>query len=250
MKKLIAFDLDGTLAESKQAVDPEMAALLSRLTRVAQVAVMSGGDWPQFERQFVGNLPADTDMTSLWLLPTSGTKLYRYDTEWQQIYTDNFSVEERTQIVDALDKAVVEAGLSKDRSWGEKIEDRGSQITFSGLGQEAPLEAKQAWDPDFAKRKLLQKIMTPQLLSFAVRIGGSTSIDITRAGVDKAYGIKRLADISGIPTGAMIFMGDAVYPGGNDYAVKEAGIDTIAVGNIGETKRAVEAVIFCLGSAA
>ena len=246
MKTLIAFDLDGTLAESKQSIDDEMAGLLSRLTHAVQVAVMSGGDWPQFEQQLVGKLPADADVAKLFLLPTSGTKLYRHDKGWQRVFADIFDDGERRQIVDALDQAVKEAGFAGDRSWGEKIEDRGSQITFSGLGQEAPLDAKHGWDPDFAKRKLLQTILTPILPEFAVRVGGSTSIDITRKGIDKAYGMKRLSGIADVPAAAMIFIGDAVYPGGNDYPVKEAGIDTIAVGSIAETKRAIEAILFCL----
>jgi phosphomannomutase len=246
MKSLIAFDLDGTLAESKQAIDEEMGALLVGLAGVAQVAIMSGGDWPQFEQQLVGKLPAEAKLGNLWLLPTSGTKLYRYESGWQRIYADLFSGEQRQRIIDALNKAVEQAGLSGDRTWGDRIEDRGSQITFSGLGQQAPLDAKQAWDPDFAKRKRIQQILTPVLADFEVRIGGSTSIDITRKGVDKARGIKRLAEVSGVPVADMLFMGDAVYPGGNDYPVQQAGIDTIAVHTIGETKRAIDAVILCL----
>lgn len=248
MKTLIAFDLDGTLAESKQSIDGEMAALLSRLTWVARVGVMSGGDWPQFERQLVGKLPADANVANLFLLPTSGTKLYRYDKGWQRVFADLFDDDERKQILDALDKAVVQAGLSGDRSWGAKIEDRGSQITFSGLGQDAPLQAKREWDPDFTKRKRLQEILTPALPTFEIRTGGSTSVDITRKGVDKSTGMKRLSDIANIAPDAMIFMGDAIYPGGNDYPVKEAGIDSIAVGSVDETKRCIEAIIYCLGS--
>ncbi len=177
MKRLIAFDLDGTLTESKQSIDPEMGALLARLTGVAQVAVISGGDWPQFERQFIGELPADADMARLLLLPTSGTKLYRYEKGWQCVFADLFTAEERKQVREALDIAVADAGLSNDRSWGEKIEDRGSQITFSGLGQNAPLEAKHGWDPDFAKRKRLQAILTPRLPGF---FGQRRRIDFNR----------------------------------------------------------------------
>jgi len=247
MKQLVAFDLDGTLAESKQAIDAEMGAILSQLSRTVMVAVISGGDWPQFEQQLIGNLPADADVSRMLMLPASGTKFYRHDgASWQKIYADIFTDEERAKIIKALDEAVETAGFSGDRSWGEKIEDRGSQITFSGLGQEAPLQAKHDWDPDFKKRKKLQSLLTPVLTGFAVRVGGSTSIDITREGVDKAFAMKRVSEISGIETRDMIFMGDAVYPGGNDYPVREAGIDTIAVGSIEATKRAVEAVLYCL----
>lgn len=49
MKKLIVFDLDGTLAESKSPLDAEMAKLLGALLGVVKVAVISGGNWPQFE---------------------------------------------------------------------------------------------------------------------------------------------------------------------------------------------------------
>ena len=247
MKRLIAFDLDGTLAESKQSIDAEMAGLLVRLSNCAIVAVISGGDWPQFSRQLVGNLPDDLDLASWFLLPTSGTKLYRYQGSWQRVYADLFTDDEHRLILAAFDAALAEAGLADERIWGERIEDRGSQITFSGLGQQAPLGAKEAWDPDFAKRKRLQAMLGAALPLFAVRIGGSTSIDITRAGIDKAWGMARLAEISGISFAEMIYIGDAVYPGGNDYPVREAGIDTIAVRDVHETKRVIEAIAYCLG---
>ena len=172
MKQLVAFDLDGTLADSKQAIDLEMSGLLSRLLQVAIVAVISGGDWPQFEQQLVGNLPKAIDFARLFLLPTSGTKLYRYDDGWQRAYSELFSEAERDHILRTLDDTVTTAGLSSERSWGEKIEDRGSQITFSGLGQQAPLVAKHSWDPDFVKRKRLQAALGPLLPGFAVNVGG------------------------------------------------------------------------------
>jgi phosphomannomutase len=247
MKQLIAFDLDGTLANSKQAIDPDMSDLLGRLLEVAMVAVISGGDWPQFERQFVSNLPKDIDFARLFLLPTSGTKLYRYDNGWQRSSAELFSEAERDHILRTLEDTVTAAGLSAERSWGEKIEDRGSQITFSGLGQQAPLIAKHSWDPDFVKRKRLQAALAPLLPGFAVNVGGSTSIDITREGVDKAYGMRKLAEVAGVPVVDMIFVGDALYPGGNDYPVRAAGVDTIAVRDITETKRVIETIVFCLG---
>ena len=140
MKKLIAFDLDGTLAESKQAIDAEMGALLARLTQVALVTVISGGDWPQFEKQLVGQLPKDAVLEHFLVMPTTGTKLYRFEKgAWTQVYADIFSDEERKTILAKLEAAVEQAGLKVDKPYGEQIEDRGSQITFSALGQQAPL---------------------------------------------------------------------------------------------------------------
>lgn len=246
MKRLVAYDLDGTLAESKQPIDPETAALLARLTKVAVVAVISGGDWPQFEQQLVGELPDDTNLDRLFLLPASGTKLYRYRARWDQVYAELFTDEERARILDAPVSSVAKQGPGSARSWGDRIEDRGSQITFSRLGKLASLDAKLAWDPDFAKRKRLQAALMPLLPDFAVRVGGSTSIDITRKGIDKAYRMAKLVTASGIPAAQMIFIGDALYPGGNDYAVHQAGINTVCVRDVAETRRVSEAIALCL----
>ena len=246
MKRLVAYDLDGTLAQSKQPIGPDIAALLARLTRLAVVAVISGGDWPQFASQLVGNLPPETDLDRLFLLPASGTKLYRYRGGWDAVYAELFTDDERKRILRALTGAVSQAGLDAGHSWGARVEDRGSQITFSGLGQQAPLDAKKAWDADFAKRKRLQAALIPLLPGFAVRVGGSTSVDITREGIDKAYGMARLAEASGIAAADMIFIGDALYPGGNDHAVRAAGIDSVSVRDVVETLRVSEAIAFCL----
>ena len=246
MKALIAFDLDGTLAESKQPIQPPMAATLAALLGVAKVAVISGGDWPQFETQVASRLPQGAKLENLFLMPTTGTKLYRYDGSWRAIYADIFNEDEGRAIREALDKAVEEAGLKGEKTWGEQIEDRGSQVTFSGLGQEAPIDAKKAWDPDFTKRKSLQATLRKALPDLSINVGGSTSIDITRKGVDKAYAMRRLADQSGVPVEHMLFMGDAIYPGGNDDPVREADMDTVAVRDPQETQSVVSAIITCL----
>ena len=247
MKRLIAFDLDGTLAESKQPLSPEMAETLGRLLAVTDVAVISGGDWPQFDKQVASRLPADAARERLWLMPTTGTKLYRFvDGEWQAIYAELFDDAEKTKIREAFDDALRNAGLADERIWGDRIEDRGSQITFSGLGQEAPLDAKEAWDPDRVKRSALQRTLQAALPGLSINLGGTTSIDVTRAGIDKAYGLKRLAEQSGIALDDMLFLGDAIFPGGNDYPAAELGLDTIRVRDVQETISVVEGVISCL----
>lgn len=242
-KKLIVFDLDGTLATSKQAIDEDMGRLFVELLGIRSIAVISGGDWPQFERQLLGQLPPTDTFAKLFLLPTSGTKFYRFDRMWTQIYADTLTAIERQQIKDALAQAVTESGLGSERVWGDQIEDRGSQITFSGLGQQAPPDAKAAWDPDIQKRNRLKVLLDRALPDFAVRIGGSTSIDVTRPGIDKAYGIRKLAQLSGFGLPEMLFVGDALYPGGNDSPVRDAGVATIAVNDISETKLVIQTII-------
>jgi HAD superfamily hydrolase (TIGR01484 family) len=246
MKTMIAFDLDDTLAESKQAILPEMAERLESLLTVADVAVISGGDWPQFEKQVISRLPEGANLKRLWILPTTGTKLYRYDGEWKAIYADVFDADERQKIAAALDQVMREKGYDQAQIWGEQIEDRGSQITFSALGQQAPLSAKKDWDPDFAKRKDMKVDLAKLLPGLSINMGGSTSIDITREGIDKAYGMRRLIEHAGITFENILFMGDAIFPGGNDYPVAAAGIDVIRVRDPEDTAVAIRAVVACL----
>jgi hypothetical protein len=246
MKKLIVFDLDGTLAESKAPVDSEMAGLLKALLCVVKVAVISGGGWPQFETQVLGRLPPGAFLMNLSLLPTCGTKFYRYCGDWTKIYSEDFTPEEKTKIVASLNKALAESGVNVDRIWGEAIEDRGSQITYSALGQRAPLEEKEKWDPDYAKRKKITALVDKLIPEFSVRMGGATSIDITKPGIDKAYGIRKLRDVLNITLQEMIFIGDAIFPGGNDYPPEQAGVVSVCVEGPQETKRVVEAIIGCL----
>jgi phosphomannomutase len=246
MKKLVVFDLDGTLAESKSMVDDEMVTLLYDLLRVAQVAVISGGDWPQFEAQMLSRLPQDERLRRLSLLPTCGTKFLRYEGAWRKEYSEDLSEVEKALITGALQDAVAQVAFEPDQLWGEQIEDRGSQITFSALGQQAPLAAKRDWDPDFTKRKQIQAILEGTLSEFSVRMGGTTSIDVTKVGIDKAYGIRKLREILEIEVAEMIFVGDALFPGGNDYPAKEAGVASIQVSGPTETKRVIEAIVACL----
>jgi HAD superfamily hydrolase (TIGR01484 family) len=246
MKKLIVFDLDGTLAESKASLDPDMSRLLHDLLGIVKVAVISGAGWPQFEKQVLSHLPHDESLANLSILPTCGTEFFRYAGDWKKLYSEDFTPGEKAKIVAALTKAVAEAGFKTEKVWGEVIEDRGSQITFSALGQQAPLEEKTKWDPDFAKRKKIKTSLDLLIPGFSVRMGGATSIDVTKPGIDKAYGVRKLRDVLGISLKDMIFIGDALFAGGNDYPAEQAGVVSIPVQGPNETKRVVEAIIACL----
>ena len=246
MKKLIVFDLDGTLAESKASLDAEMAVLFNALLSIVKVAVISGGDWPQFEKQVLSNLPHDDHLKNLSLLPTCGTKFYKYTADWKKNYSEDFTAEQKEKIISSLKQAIDASGFRVEKVWGETIEDRGSQITFSALGQQAPLEEKKKWDPDFIKRKKMKTLLEKLIPEFSVRLGGATSIDVTKPGIDKAYGIRKLRDILGIGIKEMIFIGDALFPGGNDYPAEEAGVVSIRVRDPNESKRVIETIIACL----
>ena len=201
------------------------------------MAVISGGNWPQFEKLLVSNLPHDANLENLSLLPTCGTKFYKFGSAWEELYSENFTVEEKAGIVDSLREAIGSLGSNTEMVWGELIEDRGSQVTFYALVQEAPLDEKKKWDPDFSKRKQMRALLDKSIPEFSVRLGGTTSVDVTKQGIDKAYGIRKLRDILGVAIEEMIFVGDALFPGRNDYPAIEAGVVSIQVRDPNETKR-------------
>ena len=247
MKKLIVFDLDGTLAPSKSSLAPQTAGLLRDLLGMMKVAVISGGAWAQFEKQLLTDLPKGSLLANVSLLPTCGTKFFEYDGRWTELYSEDLSTEQKKKIVDSLDKAAEQAGYRAKKVWGEVIEDRGSQVTYSALGQQAPLSEKEKWDADFSKRKKITAILENLIPEFSVRMGGATSIDVTKPGIDKAYGIGKLRDTLHLSLKEMIYIGDALFPGGNDYPAEEAGVASIPVKGPDDTNVAIKTILACLG---
>ena len=247
MKKLIVFDLDGTLAPSKSSLAPQTAGLLRDLMGIIRVAVISGGAWAQFEMQLLSDLPQDSFLANLSLLPTCGTKFFQYNGEWKELYSEDLTAEQKRKIIDSLDKAAGEAGYRANKVWGDVIEDRGSQVTYSALGQQAPLAEKQKWDPDFAKRKKITAILETLIPEFSIRMGGATSIDVTKPGIDKAYGIGKLRDTLHVSLEEMVYIGDALFPGGNDYPVEQAGVASILVKGPDDTNLVITTILACLG---
>ena len=229
--RLIAFDLDDTLAPSKSPIDPRMADLLAALLDRVEVCIISGGQFSQFEMQVVDRLPKlpDDALAKLHLMPTCGTQYYHYDGGWQQVYAENLTDNEKSRALAAVEKTAKELGFWESETWGPILEDRGSQITFSALGQMAPVSSKMAWDPTGAKKNALRENAQRLLPDLEVRSGGSTSVDFTRRGIDKAYGMTKLAQLTGIDLQEMLFIGDRLDPEGNDYPVKALGVPTHAV---------------------
>lgn len=243
--KLVAFDLDDTLAPSKSPLPARMDAALCSLLDHVDVCIISGGQMGQFTAQVLDNLHAsDAQLARLHLMPTCGTRYYRYDNgAWVERYAHDLDPDLAARAVSSLERHARALGLWEENPWGQIIENRGSQITFSALGQEAPLEAKRAWDPDGTKKAALRDAVAPDVPELDVRGGGSTSVDITTRGIDKAYGMGKLVEETGIAASEMLFVGDRLDPEGNDYPVKAAGYATRAVSGWEECVSVIEEIV-------
>ncbi len=241
---IFAFDLDGTLAPSKSPLQPEMAKILAQILQRWKVAVISGASFSQFETQFLKNLPCPPAfLSNLTILPTDGGEMCRYntDSQWHCQKDRPFTDEEKKKIIDAFEQAFTATGFIKpQKTYGQIIEDRSTQVTFSAYGMHAPLTVKETWDPDHKKRAAMIAVLKPLLPGCAIHIGGATSIDVTRAGIDKAYGLRKLLTTLHISARRMLYFGDELFPDGNDAPALTVGATCVAVQGPEETAKILQ----------
>ncbi|MBY0111131.1 HAD-IIB family hydrolase [Patescibacteria group bacterium] len=242
---LVFFDVDNTLTESKQPLSARKVELMTELLRHTKVAITSGAKIALITHQIPDQLPEEV-RSNLYMLPASGSALYEYkDGEWKAVYEDLFTPEEVEEVRAAFLNAGTDTGLIDFNapSVGERIEWRGSEMALTAPGQEAPIDVKAAWDPDRSKRMKLREVLLPLLPNYEVRIAGRSTIDVTKKGIDKAYGVQQISQYLNIPIADMIYIGDALYPGGNDEVVKKSGIKTHQVKDPKETEQLMETLL-------
>ena len=246
-KKLIVFDLDGTLTESKSDMDEEMAGLIERLLERKLVAVIGGAKYDTFRRQFLSKLKASMEsLKNLFLFPTTATVFYRFNgNDWKEVYRDELTGEEKQDVLSAFERTFEELGYEHpEKTYGELIEDRGMQMTFSALGNEAPLELKKKWNRDNPElRPKMETVLQNLLPDMEAKVAGLTSIDVTRKGVDKDYGIRQISRYLNVPIKEMLFVGDAFSPESNDEAALKTGVLCFEVKGVGDTKELIRYIL-------
>ena len=252
-KKLIVFDLDGTLAETKAKMDGEMSGLITRLLGQKKVAIIGGGKLELFKHQFLSELTAPKEFYKhLYLFPTTATTFLRYHNSWKKVYAHNLSKSELKQIMSAFKLVLKEINYAPEKKiYGKTIENRGSQVTWSALGQDVVkilgkkgVELKNQWrDKNTPLKMKIAMHLRKYLPGLEVHAAGHTSIDITKKGIDKAYGLKQIEKYLHVKIKDMLFVGDAIFPGGNDYAITKTKVDYVPVKGPEETKKIIREVL-------
>lgn len=239
-KKLIAFDMDGTLCSSRCKTDSELAGLLNKLYQKYIVVIITGWDYESMLRQIIEVLPTQENLKNLYLYPNTGTKKYYYvDYKYNLEYKNDFSAEQVDMIHEVFSEAIATLDLIPETMYGALTENRWAQITFAWQGQMAPIEIKEKWDPNQEKRKKIREYILPKLPGFNVNIAGTTSIDITREWVDKWWAMQNILKEFKLEKQDTIFIWDCIFKWWNDYPVKQAGFDTIQVSDYHETKKII-----------
>ena len=245
MKKIICFDLDGTLAPSKERLDDEMVDLVNQLLEKYYMSVITWW-WPdRFQRQIFDYITTDENLLNKFIAcPNCGTKMLRFENwEWNKLYSLDFTDEEKNKILSNMNEVMDLLSLRPEKTRWDIIEDRWSQITFSALWQNAPLEEKKMWDPDFKKRNVIKNELEKRIPEFSINSWWTTSIDITMKWVDKAFAIKKIIENNPFTKQDILFVWDAIFLWWNDYPPFKIWIDCIKTGWVEETKEIIRNLI-------
>lgn len=245
--KAVLFDLDDTLAESFRPPKPETVAKLKLLLDRIPTSIITAAGFARLHDQFLPELTSSRNISQMYLFPNSAADCYTYAKgTWAHTYSFALTHEERERITAILKKHATEV-TGENPQYQCMIIDREAQVAFAAIGLDAPMEYKKAWDPDQKKRAKLKKLLEKELPDFEVLIGGMTTVDITRKGINKSYGVQWLAKHLKCKTADMLYVGDALYPGGNDYVVIETGVQVRPVTGPAETLSVIEDLLKLCG---
>lgn len=241
--KAAIFDLDETLAVSFRPPRLEMLQRINTLIDVLPVAIMSGAGFDRIKNDVTDHLAHVNP--NLAIFPNSSSQCYLFKNGmWAQVYSHLLSSEEREKIKRVLVVALDEIDDLKNAPvFGERIIDREAQIAFTAVGQEAPLEVKASWDATGEKRQRIARELRGQLPEFDILIGGASTIDFTRKDTNKSYGVRWYAEYLNINPEKMLYVGDALYPGGNDEVVIPTGVQTRSVASPLETESLIDELL-------
>lgn len=253
VKTVLAFDIDQTLNIAKTPIPPEMAELLVKCLDHFEICPISGQKFEQFIIQIVDELQkagvTESQLAHLHLFVAQGTQYYRYNLEqhdWEQIYNYPLAEADVQKITAVLEESARELGYwEADRLLpGDRIiENRLSQVTFSALGQTMGTSEKYDWDPDCRKREAIVAKCKEKLPDFLYEIGGTTSINVAKPGMNKEFGMKHLLEELKVTKSEVLYFGDMTQPGGNDYPVVQMGIETITVRSHEDTAYALRGIL-------
>ena len=245
MYQVIFFDKDDTLCPAKNKADSEMAQLFSQLLDKYKVVITTGAMFEYIEYQMLSELSEKVNLENLFLFPTNAAKMFQYQWwKWCEKYAMKLSSGEVDNITNTLNRAIIDLELQPKKVWGEIVENRwGTQITYSALWQKAPLKEKKDWDLDKKKRSKIVDYIKDELKDFSIWILGTTSIDVIKKWMDKSYGVNKMIELYGFKKEEILYVWDALFPGGNDYVVVKTWIDTKKVDSPEDTKKIIKELL-------
>ena len=219
-KKLLVFDLDGTLSNHRCPMPEESRALLDALGKKYHLVMCGAGNVARVFNQ-MGKYPID-------LVGNYGM---------MHAKVENGELVITKKVVADIDKEFFLRETNRLREKygyteyaGEPIEWHPSgMVTFALLGTKAKKEDKLVFDPDRAKRRVMYPEVLEIFKDYTVFIGGSTSFDIVAKQYNKYDATMEYAKMHGYTKEQVLFMGDDMGDGGGDSHIRLGGIDYIHI---------------------
>jgi phosphomannomutase len=260
MKRIILFDMDGTLTPPRQPLDIDILKPLKILTHYCDIGVVSGSDIEYMNEQLKFLILNSRIRYNLHLLPCNGTKHYTpplYNSEDHKlIFQRDFKKEIGDKRFHMLMKLLIEYQNHISTHYeiplsGHFISYRESMINWCPIGRNASREERKEFinlDKNFRTSEF-RKIILEQLkaevdnlnLKVTIKLGGETSFDIFPNGWDKTYSLLHFPDHK------KWFIGDRCGEGGNDKEIYEhLQPDSFSVKNTRETIEILDNVLIPL----
>lgn len=243
--KAVIFDLDNTLAEAFRPPKHTILTRLEKLLPLVPTAIMSAASLGRIKNDVLLNMSPSFNPADLTLFTANAAQCFIWkDGAWRAQYEFGFTDEERDVIQSALESAVFETDVLKGtKKYGDQFVDYEGYIAYTAMGLNAPSDERKAWDPTGEKRMRLRKNLIEKLPQFDVFIGGATSVDVTPRGINKSYGVTWFSQHLNVKPEEMLYVGDALYEGGNDIVVVPTGVQTRSVANPQETEPLIDELL-------
>lgn len=232
-KKIFIFDVDGTIADSYCSVNKKDAEIICNLLVSGKIVVFATSrSRESVQEKVLNDLSCGSKYFSfVYILPAAGAAMYKWNNkEWEEVYRESMDANDIVKITEVYKRALhtIDPDIIK-KVRPNIVNKKGVMLSCSALPVSATKEERRLWDPNHKKRIQIIKEIVREFPYISANIGGSATIDITKIGINKAYGLNRFFEILKLNKKDALFVGDGIFPGGNDYCVLETGIETMKV---------------------
>lgn len=234
MKKLLCFDLDGTLTQHRSSLEKENRNLLDELSKKYKIIMVGAGNAPRIYEQ-MGEYPID-------IIANYGMQESKMIDGKFTIIREEKSNPDKAYFIEKIAYLRQKYGYTEFK--GETVEFHSTgMVTFPLLGTKAEIKDKIAFDPTREKRKVLYPEVLELFPEYTVFIGGSSSFDFTAKKYNKYDAIMTYAKANGYTKDEILYIGDDFGDGGGDSHIRLGGMDYI---EITDYRKTAEALAFLL----